>query len=250
MLQFEERVDLFLCDKLSQDQIDELWIESIEDSSRYDYLKTVASLRNEFYQKPSSQDQIRVEIPNIPTETKPLTPASRLVNIAIAAGLTLAVGVSSVYLYNATEIKPLVPLSSLEFSTLLSGADLVNTDRFQQDIQDAINKSITGDADVAVLELYSVFEQSTDSDIRADALMNIGIIKYNSNDFRSARINFNQIINQYNNDIFTVERATWYLAQTQIALGDLDAAKQSIQRVIEIDGAHSRAAENYLRYLR
>ncbi|MCH8496211.1 MAG: hypothetical protein LAT57_11360 [Balneolales bacterium] len=249
ILQFEERVDLFLNDKLSQDQIDELWIESIEDSSRYDYLKTVAALRNEFFQKSSSQDQLPAEKPNNKPDSAGFVPTSRLANIAVAAGLTLAVGVSSVYLYNTSESQTLVPLSTLEFSTLRSGVD-VKTEKFQKYIQDAINKSITGDADIAVLELYSVFEQSTDSDIRADALMNIGIIKYNSSDFRSAGINFKQIINQYNNDIFVVERATWYLAQAQIALGDLDAAKVSINRVIEIDGAHSRAAENYLRYLR
>lgn len=243
---FEERLDQFLCNKLSQDQIDELWVEIIEDPVKYEYVKTSAALYKQFYEAGARDTRISGTI------GKPKVKLNRTAiwkNTAVAAGIALALGLISVFTYNSVESPGISPLSSLEFANLRSAGDVGLTE-LEADIQTAINAALSGETSNALVKLSRVIDLTADKSIRASALINSGIIEYNQDNFEAATRHFEQVLKLDMNDVLVTERAAWYLAQSQLAQGDNQAAREALTRVVEIDGAHSRMAASYLRYLR
>lgn len=248
LLEFEERVDRFITNKLAQDQINELWIEVIEDKRKYEYLKTAAALTRYFAKTPSESGVQSINQEKLILRKQRL---NKIRNIAAAAGISIAVGVSSVYLYSLESYDTIAPLATLDYATLRAAtADndlLMQADR---DMQDAISLAQAGQFDLAIHRLQEVFDSTVPNATKAEVLMSMGIIEYNRGDFRTAERNFTQILADYPEDLQLTEQATWYLAQSQLAQGNIDVAKLTLQTVQNYGGAHSRAAERYLRYLR
>jgi tetratricopeptide (TPR) repeat protein len=240
-LKVEERIDQYLNGKLNQVEIDHLWIDVIENKQHYDYLKTSATLKKMLSDSKEQGGSAPVYS---------ITSAKSWQKYAMAAGFALIVGLSTIYVVNIDSGPGLQPLQSLEFTTLRSGGELSLATEPDRRIQLAVNMAVQGNASAAVLALNRIYEESENDAEKAEALMNIGIIEYNNDEFASAQRTFTKIVSSHTSDILMYERAYWYLAQTQIALGDRAAAKESIGMVISIDGAHSRMAESYLRYLR
>ncbi len=240
-LKVEERIDQYLNGKLNQSEIDHLWIDVIENKHHYEYLKTSATLKSMLAE---SKDLGNT------APTYSIASVKSWQKYAIAAGFALVVGLSTVYVANIDSGPGLQALQSLEFSTLRSGGDLSMTSEPDRRIQLAVNMAVQGNASGAVLALNQIYEESENDAEKVEALMNIGIIEYNNDEFASAQRTFTKIVSNHASEILLIERAYWYLAQAQIALGDRIGAKESITMVISIDGAHSRMAESYLRYLR
>lgn len=240
-LKTEDRIDQYVSGKLSQDQTDEVWMEILASPQHYDYLKTAVALRT------IAAESTITAIP--PTHNVPIRHSTGLRKYAVAAGIALAVGATSVYIYSQDGQTVVRPLEALEFTTLRSTATL-SASELQQSIQQAINLSLQGDASGAIVLLTQIYEEQVSSDIRAEALINIGIIQYNSDDFSGATRSFSELLTRFTDDPMLVERAQWNLAQAYMALGESDKARESLEMVVAMDGAHSRIARNYLTYLR
>lgn len=235
-LQVQERIDLYLNGKLGQDQIDDLWVEIIENPENYDYLHTSAALR-------------KIISPKSEATRTPSYSLSKWQQCAAAAGFALIMGITAIYLTTSSLDNRFGPLDSLDFTSMRSGTEVVTSETDRQMLS-AVYMAVKGEYDVAILLLNDIYERSTHDPVKSEALMNIGIIEYNSDQFASAIRTFTQITQNHTADILTLERAYWYLAQSQMASGDMASARESIETVISIDGAHSRMAKNYLRYLR
>lgn len=240
-LKVEERIDHYLNGKLNQSEIDQLWIDVIENKHHYEYLKTSPTLRSML----SGSKDLGNTAP-----TYPIAYVKSWQKYAMVASFALVVGLSIIYVVNLESGPGLQALQSLEFSTLRSAGDLAMTSEPDRRIQLAVNMAVQGNASAAVLALNQIYEESENDAEKVEALMNIGIIEYNNDEFVSAERTFTKIVSNHASNILMFERAYWYLAQAQIALGDRAGAKESIGMVISIDGAHSRMAESYLRYLR
>lgn len=247
-LGFEERVDRYITNKLAQDQINDLWVEVIEDKRKYEYLKTAAAL-TQYFSKDNTESLSSSEKKE--NQLRSSQRLKKIRNIAAAAGITLAVGVSSVYMYSVDSRQSLMPLSSLDYAVLRSAGDSDALLQVDRDIQSAIALAQSGQYDLAIHRLREVYESTQVNTLtKSEALINVGIIEYNKGDFQSAGQTFQLVIQKYPENIQLLERSAWYLAQSQLAAGDVSSARQTMQQVVEYGGAHSRAADRYLRYLR
>ncbi|MCC5925038.1 MAG: tetratricopeptide repeat protein [Bacteroidetes bacterium] len=248
-LVFEERVDRYISNKLTQDQINDLWVEVIEDKRKYEYLKTTVALTRYFSDyNDASEDTSATAKQSLKNNDR----VRKVRNIAAAAGITLAIGVGSVYMYSIDSQGPPAPLTSLDYAVLRAAGD--TEERLTQvslDIQSAITLAQGGEFDLAIHRLREIYDKPDLSNVvKSEVLINQGIIEYNSGDFFSSAQSFRRVIQDYPDDILLVERSTWYLAQSQLAAGDVASARETLQRVSDYGGAHSRAANRYLRYLR
>jgi tetratricopeptide (TPR) repeat protein len=240
----ENRIDQYLKGRLGQEQIDSLWVDMIEDPESYEYLKTMVSLKNIYADSNSSP------ISNINSSAKSNSNwNSNLIKYSVAALVLLSISVSSIIYFNSNQIDALEAMSSLDHVVYRSSIEN-QSESFDARLQNAIGLAIQGNTTTAMLLLNQIHDESTNPAIKAEAILNIGIIEYNQDAFVAASHSFNRVLSIDGIDSLIQERAVWSLAQSQLALGNYSAAKISIEKVIEIDGAHSRMARNYLKYLR
>lgn len=240
----ENRIDLYLKGRLSQDQIDDLWVELIENPECYDYLKTVVSLRNIY-----KDQKINTQTPVYELGSPKVAVTREWFRYAAAAVVIVALGASSFLYFNSNQLQTLEPPSSLEHIVYRSVNNNDIDSSFDQ-LQAAIGMAVQGHTTSAILMLNQIHDEASDVGLQAEAILNIGIIEYNQDDFNAAARTFNRVANLDGIDMLIHERAMWNLAQSQVAMGDFIAARESVEKVIEMDGAHSRMAINYLKYLR
>lgn len=245
----ERLVDLYIAGRLDQNRIDDLWGMLIEDNQLYDYLKTSVSLRNVLRSEtiPHVPDNIKRNASEANSRSTPiynLTGYLRPGIVAAAAVFMVAAILSIGYLSSDTsefQGPPQMLQHEIFRSTTVSGVER---------IQDAVNYAIRGDASTALIMLNQVLDESSNANIRAEALINMGIIHYNTESFATARVAFIQAKQVSGIDVQLYEKAIWNLSQTLLAMGDTDQARIVLNEVISLDGAHSRAASGYLKYLR
>ena len=246
----ERRIDLYVTGKLNQTQIDALWVDLIENPSNFNYLKTTASLKH-ILKNNVVPHLVSDPILSKSNDTSKIQPLSvSWAKYAVAAAIVLISGITATFYMGTSDDSSLMkPLDSLELVVYRSTSD-TNVDHHEIKLQEAIDLALTGNSTSAIILLNNLIEQNTDETIQAEALLNIGIIEYNSDDFNSALIALERASTIGNLDKLLFERIMWNLSHTQMALGNQFAAKVSIQTVIDLDGAHSRMAKNYIKYLK
>ena len=247
----ERRIDLYINGKLNQPQIDNLWVDLIENPSHFNYLKTTATLKSVLDKDGKSHVDASIIQPaeiESPTNVRPLFLDWK--KYAVAAAIVLISGVTATYyMGTATETTFDMPLDSLELVVYRS-TDTTDLDVNETKLQEAVDLALAGNYTSAIILLNNLIEQNTDASTQAEALLNIGIIEYNNDDFNAALIALERASTFENIDKLLYERIMWNLSHTHMALGNQLAAKQSIQTVIDLDGAHSRMAQNYIKYLK
>lgn len=250
-IDIERRIDLYIYGKLNQLQIDALWVDLIENPSNFNYLKTTASLKSVLKNSVEPQLDLSAHVSSDNHNSSNIRPLSMSwAKYAVAAAIVLISGVTATFYMGTTDDSSFTkPLDSLELIVYRSGSDS-NVDQHLSTIQEAIDLALTGNSTTAIIMLNNLIEQNTDESIQAEALLNIGIIEYNTDDFNAALIALERASSIDNLDKLLYERIMWNLSHTQMALGNQLAAKESIQTVIDLDGAHSRMARNYIKYLK
>jgi outer membrane PBP1 activator LpoA protein len=112
-----------------------------------------------------------------------------------------------------------------------------------------VSQATTGDVETAFDTLEELAAADLTEKQRVDLDMVRGAIEYNSDQFQEALQTFNNVLS-YSNESeitsLTLEKATWYLANTQLQLGMTDQAKVNMQRVVDMDGSFSRVAQQKL----
>jgi tetratricopeptide (TPR) repeat protein len=215
----------------------------IENPESYEYLKTMVSLKS-IYEKKNETPVVSIT----PVSEKNLFLNQNILRYTVAAVVILSISVSSMLYFNSNHVDPLQAVSKLDHSVYRSSGN-GSTELIDSRLQNAVSLAIQGNSTSAILLLNQIHDESTDPVVKAEAILNIGIIEYNQDEFMSASHSFSRVLSIEGIDPLTQERAVWNLAQSQLALGNYSAAKVSIEKVIEIDGAHSRMARNYLKYL-
>lgn len=242
----EDQLDQYVRGRLDQDQIDQLWVEMMEEPSYFEYLKTSVALKA-VYQEKAITKEITPSVPVTPIHQKS---SSNFRNWSIAAGVALTLGIGSLLVYQSADTTSAFSIpETLEFAVYRSAAEVTENEE-QRALQSAVNLAVQGDNTSAIILLNQIIAETQSESLRIEALLNLGIIEYNSNDFAAAERTFQRASSVDTSDSILKERAYWNLAQAQIAVGNLSEARKTIEMVIDIDGAHSRMAQNYMKYLR
>ncbi|MEX0929718.1 MAG: hypothetical protein WDZ53_09945 [Balneolales bacterium] len=232
----EELIDLYLHDKLSQDEIEEIWIRILNRPEYLEYLK-VNLLLHELYKK-----KLGTQLP---------LPA-RYYRWATAMAAVFMVIFFINYFYPAYEAPPLttarIELHELEspFVTRSANQHLVGADSL---LHFAFNAAVMGDPYDAIRVYNDLAADQRYDSYAAQAFLNLGILQYNEQCFEDAAQAFLSALAKPAIHPRMKEKLHWYLGHTLINLNAFDSGTASINIVYEMKGTYQSGALHMLRAL-
>lgn len=241
-----KQIDAYVKDQLSEQETEELWIELLKNQEYLEYLETELAIKSIFEQKKNSTgDDSESRISELHTSWKWIAAAASVAILVIAINFLKIDGSGSlskqtIGSINMTEhlAAPLVMRSQ---ESDLSGADSLMNVGFEA--------ALSGDIDRAIKMYENVTRKYENSEVAAQAHLNIGIIRYNSGEYRIASEAFERAISIVKQDKMLQEKAYWYLGNAYINLDQFKKAREAVQNAYALDGAYRKPAFRLLRKL-
>ncbi len=236
--ELERKIDLYINGQLDTEQIDDLWVELIQDEKTLDYIKTVATL------KMIVDEQEKAEKATIYRLNR-----NNWVMAAVAAIVLIVGAFGLLQLQFGSETQSVTPISSIELDYYRSADGSVDGSSEESVIRQAIVLANQGDYQLAVEILETELNHIRDANSRALLYINAGSIFYNTSIYEEAALRFEEVVDINESDRLVRERAYWYLGNTYFQLNKIEEARTAFQKAYELDGAYSRVAQSYLRAL-
>lgn len=236
--ELERKIDLYINGQLDTEQIDDLWVELIQDEKALDYIKTVATLKN----------IVEEEEEALPATIYRLN-RSNWFMAAIAAIVLIAGAFGLLQLQFGPDTPSVTPISSIELDYYRSANGSVDGTNEESVIRQAIVLANQGDYQQAVQIIESELNHIRDANSRALLYINAGSIYYNTSIYEEAALRFEEVVDINDSDALVRERAYWYLGNTYFQLNKMEEARAAFQKAYELNGAYSRVAQSYLRAL-
>ncbi|WP_234572608.1 tetratricopeptide repeat protein [Rhodohalobacter sp. 614A] len=242
----------FVDGNLAENEVDELWAQLIGRPDDLDYLQTLATLKkmgnegkfDHLYDTepnviPLSAARSKEEaVPTFYEKFKPYLVAASVLIIGFAILFNLLVSVQQPQTTGA--------ISMIEYE-IERGVD--NQTILDNYLQEAVSLATNGSLEAAFSQLDQASTLNLTPNQVIDLQMVRGAIQYNSQNYSDALQTFENINLIEEIDRLSLEKSTWYLANTQLQLGMIDEARNSMQEVIELDGSFSRVAKQKLQNL-
>lgn len=227
----EEKIDRYVNGQLSEKEIEELWIELIQDEYHLDYLKSVANLKEAVKNKKKQKEAARVR---------------KYWSYSAAAVIIMLVTVLSVFnIPGLDSSTPVEPIASIELDYYRSADGTIEEDK--QVISEAIALANTGKFDQAISLLNSELEKASSIEWKSELNLNLGSLYYNEGSYQKSTEYFQNVIAAKESvDVLVLEKAYWYLGNAYFQLDRLSEARQNIQSAYDLNGAYRRVAKSYL----
>lgn len=235
ILDLEDRIDLYVKGALSQPQIDDLWVDVIQ-NDYLDYMKTAATVR---------KLSAGINVTPIPLFRSDRT---RRFTAAAAAALVIGIGTSMYYLTGSETAPGFTPLSKIEYSLLRSAE--TQSDEFENRLQAITVLALQGESTRAATELQSLLQGGLTAGQRSSALLSLAALRYNEGQLDLSLSDFQGLLADPTIDTALREKAAWYAANALIRLNRSSEADPYLQEVIQLDGVYKRAAINASDHLR
>lgn len=232
----KEKIDQYVNGGLDEQEIDQLWVDLVQDGEGLAYLKSVADI--DFEEK--ENEGVVEKIESSKKDRK---------YFYLAAAVILVLGAFTVFQFEIRENNQDVqPIENIELSYYRSaGSALPDQEPMLREAIELVNH---GEPQSALRIIDLGIEQTSDNGEKALFLMHAGSVLYNNGNYKDAVSRFDRIVRLPGVDILMKERAYWYLGNTYFRLNEPQAAKNSFASAAELDGAYSRVAETYLNSLR
>ncbi len=228
----EYKIDLYINGKLSQEQVDELWAELIQDGYYLDYTKSVANLK------------AVIEERQMKSRVAPVYTLQKIINYGAAAAVAIIIGVIGVINYTGgNSLLDVVPQEQLDLGVVRGPNNAVNI------IKEAIQLASDGNVEQAIKLLESELIKAESSELIAEMSLTLGSIQYNYGEYNAAVQNFERVVSQASIDNETLEKGYWYLGNAYFQLDKLQQAEQAFQKTYDLNGGFSRLAKSYLEAL-
>lgn len=235
----ERKIDLYVNGKLNEAEIDELWVELIEDEYYLDYTKSVANLKAVIERKRKEERAAAV------------LPLRKYINYGAAAAVALIIGVIGILNYpaNNTDSNGIEAIDLIEYGINRSVGDTaVETDN--EVVRQAINLANKGNTDEAIRILEVELSSTDDINEIAELSLTLGSIQYNYGNYEGALASFERVASLENIDVLLLDKSLWFLGNTYIQLDNLVEAEKAFQKAINLDKQYSRVAQHYLEVIR
>ncbi len=235
--EIKKQIEDFRNGTLSEQETDALWAQLLENPAWQDYLHTLNALEA-IADDPAAMEAI------MPEESATTSRQYWKAYVAAAAVLIIGSMLGLILLFSPQQPEQTLPHAKLEMHNLRSAQSLSGDD--QNHLQAAISLYISGDYSQALEKIEPLTESAESDQIRRDALLNQGIILYNTGEFEKAYVSFNRVYSDDQATDLLREKALWFAANAKLQSGDTDRAEKLIREVKELDGAYSRVANDFL----
>lgn len=232
----ERKIDLYLNGRLSEEEIDNLWVELIQDGYYLDYMKSVANLKSIIEEKRESRT---------PGVTKQIR---KYASYVTAAAVVIFVGVLGVMNYSANNADPISPIDEIGLDIVRSGGG-VSVNVSNEVIKKAVQLAADGSTQEAKDLLTTELDTEEDPALIAEFSITLGSIQYNLGEYEEAASNFKIATEQEGISESILEKGYWLLANSYFQLDQLDEAKTAFQYTYDLDRDYSRIAKSYINAL-
>lgn len=232
----ERKIDLYLNEKLSEDQVDDLWSELIQDGYYLDYMKSVANLKSIIV---DNRESVK------PTFVKQVRKYAAYVT---AAAVVIFVGVLGVMNYSSNNSPLVSPIAEIGLDIVRSDVG-VSANVTNETIKRAIQLAADGNTLEAKELLSTELKEEQDPSLIAEFSITLGSIHYNLGEYNEAVSSFNTAVAQKNISESILEKGYWLLANSYFQLDQLAEAKIAFQNTYDLDRQYSRIAKSYINAL-
>lgn len=244
-----QKIDLYIRGELSQDEIDELWKEFLQDPELYDWFETEVHLRSLIKKRKK---------PNFSTEDRPsdssrfILGEQRVWLYAAAAAIILAISLQF-FTFEQVEPIPSLAVAEIEQSNLI-GSDVLRSGEGREEdldveINDALATAYEGETEEAIDQFQSLLNESPNEQQRARIEMNLGILFYNNGEYESAETHFQSMTENEAIEDYQEEKSWWFLGNTLLNLNKPHEAREAVFNAYSLDGRYQSAALSLLKKL-
>lgn len=229
--ELDEKIRRYVNGSLSQQEIDELWVDVLMDPEALDYLKASINLHS-----------IAAEQQH---EAAPVYQLGTVYKFVAAAVLIIGLMAGS-FLWFQQQSVPAAPqaVDRIELDIMRSAIDQLPSD--QQNLQSALALAVEDNRTGAFAILDSLRSDADLQKVQIEATITKGILKYNESNFKEASELFEYTLAYNNLSVSQKERSLWYLTQCYLQDEKYDEARELARRVEDLDGSYYRAAQNLL----
>ncbi len=239
-IEIVKKIDKYIKGELSQKEIDELWVNFLENPEYYDLFEADLHLRdlakkgeNPFEDSPSNLDDNSM--------WNSYTTWALAAAAAVILGLLL-----QLFTIGLPKTASDLALTSIDH-TELSGADVLRSD--EEDVSDlnvTINQALSmvysDEADEAIEIFRNLLNEPLDAEQRARVEMNLGILQYNKAEYPEAKIHFMTVLEANEIPTHIEEKAWWYLGNTHLNLEEIEEAREAVFNTYTMDGRFQHPA--------
>lgn len=237
------RIDSYVKGKLSEEEIEQLWIDIAKDPNLLDRLKFEVNLKkviedHHSFQSSTSGGSRFVKLPSFIWHFA-------AVFIIIIIGLVQFLKIDSAEnseLFTFSEISA----AQLETSNGLR-ADNLSFTKADSLLNLGFKAAVSNNYKEALMHYESVIQIQTNDRNFSKAHFNSGVILFNSKDYPEAKSSFQTTLSYLENYPMLEEKTWWFLGNTQIKLGELEQARKSVLKAYEMNGVFRKQAFNLLR---
>lgn len=256
-IQLLKKIDKYIKGELSQDEIDELWKQFLQNPEWYDWFETELHLRSLIKKgkKPtftnSTNDNYSVD-EDSSGSTQSNIKRYRGWIYAAAAAVILAIGLQF-FSFDQNEPLPSLAIADIEQSHLI-GADVLrsgesSTENLDVAINDALATAYDGETEDAIAKFQELLNQSPDERQQARIEMNLGILFYNAGNFEAASNHFESVTSIESIEEYQKEKSWWFLGNALLNMEQPRAAREAIFNAYSMDGRYQSAALSLLKKL-
>ncbi|PWN07763.1 tetratricopeptide repeat protein [Rhodohalobacter mucosus] len=165
--------------------------------------------------------------------------------VAAAAVLTIIFGLRFFLLQDSSDVHDLA-INRID-ATELSGAGITRSDDQVGDSdQVALSRGIAfaynGDEADAAEQFILVLQTSNNQEMVSKAVLNLGIVRYNQQNFEEASMHFSRSLQSGALTAFQEEKTRWFLANSYLNLGQNQNTLTELDAILDIKGRYETAA--------
>lgn len=245
MIEVSKQIDAYIRGNLSKREIDELWLQFLENPYYYQLFETELHLRNLIQKRWHSRGLI-------------IGKWKRKIGMSywITAVAATVFVVLSLYL-NILDTAPALDtfaISTISYNEMAAGNVERTDDDYVKNIETDMNRAMAAAYMFKVTESIVMFNElkgfAVNESHRARIEFNLAILHYNRSEYELAKESFLTVINSNDIDEIYSERAWWFLANSYLKMNDQERAMKAILMVQLLNGKNREAASTLLNTLK
>ncbi len=246
-----QTIEKYINGELSQPEIDDLWVEFLQNPEYYRLFETELHLKSLIKEgvKPNFTHDDDSEV-NEPAVS--YLYSYKIWAIAAAAALLITIGLQF-FAMDEQQTRQQWAITSIDKTEML-GADLYRSDEHDAAILDiAINEALAlAYDDETILAIERFREMQTLSPTQQQRIrieMNLGILLYNITAYESAAVHFQSVTEIEEADDNFIEKSYWFLGNAYLNMGNMTNAREAVFEVYTMNGRFQDPALTLLKKL-
>lgn len=240
--EIQKQIDAYVKGTLSEEQIDDLWVEIAKDPALLDELDIEVHVKELI--------QNRMGQANEPATEKRMLKWALLVSAAAVMAIVAFIQMFRMEAPARLDQLVLQEISPAELETPeVVRAEDNSSERIDTQLSMGFKYALSGEVEKAMKQFEAVIREYEAHPKTAISHLNMGIMWYNLEEYDQALLSFNRSLKVLENNIRIEEKAYWYSANAHLKNGELEKARDQASRAYELSGVFLEKAYSMIHWI-